>query len=205
MNAPLLPVPLVVLTDRPQVRQPLRDVLRAAAHARATAVLVREKDLPRDERYQLARTARDLFACVIVAADVALAQETGADGVHLAATDPLPTDQRGLVVGRSCHDARSVARAAAEGCTYATVSPVFTSASKPGYGPALDCDGLAAVVATDTIPCIALGGIHPDNAQRCLRAGAAGVAVMGAVMRAEDPADTCRALLAAVAGGKATR
>ncbi|GIF46122.1 thiamine-phosphate pyrophosphorylase [Asanoa ferruginea] len=113
--------------------------------------------------------------------------------VHLAAREPFPT-ARPALVGRSCHDAAEVAAAAAEGCDYVTVSPVYLSASKPGYGPPLGPPGLAALTR-NAPPVYALGGVSPAEAAACRAAGAYGVAVMGAVMRDPDSvADYLRAL-----------
>jgi len=72
------------------------------------------------------------------------------------------------------------------GADYVTVSPVFLTVSKPGYGPALGTDGLARIVARVAGPVIALGGVTAANAASCRAAGAQGVAVMGEVMRAAD-------------------
>jgi thiamine-phosphate pyrophosphorylase len=89
-----------------------------------------------------------------------------------------------------------VAEAEAHGAAYVTASPVFTTISKPGYGPTLGADGLAELVASTDLPVIALGGVTgPAEIDACRQAGAAGVAVMGAVMTAADPARTVRALL----------
>jgi thiamine-phosphate pyrophosphorylase len=74
-----------------------------------------------------------------------------------------------------------VARAAAEGCDWVFVSPVFPTPSKPGYGPALGPDGLARLVAGGP-PAYALGGVRPGDVAACRAAGAAGIAVMGGVM-----------------------
>ena len=112
----------------------------------------------------------------------------------LSAADAFP-DPRPAVVGRSCHSAAELARARAEGCDHAFVSPVFLTASKPGHGPALGLAGLAELVPLGP-PVYALGGIGPDDVAGCLAAGARGVAVMGGVMR--DPASV-RDHLAALA------
>ena len=70
---------------------------------------------------------------------------------------------------------------------------MFPSPSKPGYGPPLGTEVLADLpVAT-----FALGGVDAASVGACRRAGAAGVAVMGAVMRADDPAAVVRSLLRA--------
>jgi thiamine-phosphate pyrophosphorylase len=81
------------------------------------------------------------------------------------------------------------------------LSPIFASPSKPGYGPALGTDALASL----PLPCFALGGVTATNAAACLAAGAAGIAVMGAVMTAADPAAAVRELLALVADGPGAR
>jgi thiamine monophosphate synthase len=100
-------------------------------------------------------------------------------------------------VGRSCHDAAELGRVSTE--DYAFVSPVFPTPSKPGYGPALTPAGLAELVRRSPVPVVALGGVQtPEDAAACVAAGAAGVAVMGAVMRATDPASVVNRLLTAV-------
>lgn len=185
--------PLLVLTDRRQAARPLTEVVRAAVEGGARAIVVREKDLPRDERRDLvaaisAAIGRD--ATVLVASDGGL----GGDGVHLAAADP--PEPGAALVGRSCHDASEVDAAAAEGATYATVSPVGVSTSKPGYGPPLGIAGLAALCGRG-VPVYALGGVDDGLVGACRGAGAAGVAVMGHLMRAADPAAATRALLRA--------
>ncbi len=118
------------------------------------------------------------------------------DGVHLAADEPFPDPAPGIV-GRSCHRIDELARAASEGCTYATLSPIFASASKPGYGPPLGAD----VLRDAPLPVFALGGVDRQRAGRCVEAGAAGVAVMGGVMRAADPTAEVAALLDALGVG----
>jgi len=103
--------------------------------------------------------------------------------VHLSADAPFP-NPRPALVGRSCHSADEVARARAEGCDYAFVSPVYPTPSKPGYGPALGPAGLAALCPPG-LPVYALGGVQPSSVAECLAAGAYGVAVMGPILR--DP------------------
>lgn len=190
---------LLVLTDRTQTGgRPLLEVLRAAADGGARAVLVREKDLSGVERDALVEALRPYVEVLLVAAG-----PTGrpaldrVDGVHLAARDPLPTC-RPRLLGRSCHDADELRRAGLEGCDYVTVSPVFPSPSKPGYGPPVTLAGLRALAGGSTVPVFALGGVTAERAAACVDAGAHGVAVMGAVMRAPDPAGVVAALVEAV-------
>lgn len=190
---------LLVLTDRDRSRtagRTLEETVAAAVAAGATAIVYREKTLPGPERRALGERVADACgsAALVVASDPALARDLGAATVHLAADDPWP-EADDLMVGRSCHGAVELADAAAHGAAYATLSPIFATDSKPGYGPALGLDGLATLVADVRLPVYALGGIRADTVRRCLATGAAGVAVMGTVMGAEDPDAAVRALL----------
>ena len=108
---------------------------------------------------------------------------------------------RSEVSGRECCMADSADEAAAllrAGADYVTVSPVFVTASKPGYGPAIGLDGLTHIVSQTPGPVIALGGITPENAALCLSTGVRGVAVMGEVMRSADPGATVESILRAM-------
>lgn len=191
---PLRSLPrLLVLTDRRQLPagRSLDDTVRACAPAGLTTVVLRELDLPEAQRAELAGTlARHV---TVIAARTPLPV---AAGVHLA-THQLPVVSRH---GRSCHDAAQLRTAAATGAAWATLSPVAGTASKPGHGPALGVEGFGRLLpAAAGVPVYALGGVDPDNAAAFRRAGAHGVAVMGAVMRAEDPVAVVRELLEAVA------
>lgn len=196
------PLPrLLVLTDRTQARsRSLVEVVRGAVAGGARGVVLREKDLTRAERVEIAAQLRTAVEVLVVASDPLIP----ADGVHLAATDPMP-DPRPTLVGRSCHDADDIARAVAEGCDYVTVSPVFASASKPGYGLPFGVDGLRELTNGAAVPVYALGGVTPDRARACLDAGAHGVAVMGEIMRARHPAQTVADLLTAIAAAEVRR
>ncbi|GAA1757904.1 thiamine phosphate synthase [Luedemannella helvata] len=208
---------LLLLTDATHAAGPLTFVVAGAIDRGVRAVVLREKHQPYARRRALAADLAALLAPVdgtlIVAGGPAGAGVPGgaavpggpvgagpprdpgwpAGGVHLAARDPFP-GPRPALVGRSCHDAAEVARAAAEGCDYVTVSPIYPTASKPGYGPALGPSGLASLCGQ--VPVFALGGVLPEHVADCRRAGAYGVAVMGPAMR--DPAIVA-AYLAALA------
>ncbi len=207
---------LLVLTDGEQTRErTLLETVRLAIDGGAKAIVLREKRATTAERRALAAVIHPLVAAIggvlLIASDLTIE----ADGVHLAAVDPFPAERPALV-GRSCHNLADIRRAAAQGCDYATLSPVFETRSKPGYGPALglaglrdivddfelgsdDAPGAAPVGANGRpMPIYALGGIDIDMAGVCLRAGAHGVAVMGDIMRAADPSATTHALAHAV-------
>ena len=199
----MLPVPpLLVISDRRQARQPLQRVVEAAFASGCRWFSLREKDLPPDERRALLGVlvilGRRFGAVVTAHEDIEAVAAVGADGVHLpgggsavAARARLP----GALIGASAHSADEAAALLRAGADYVTASPVFVTASKPGYGPALGLDGLARVVAAARGPVVALGGITPENAAACLAAGACGIAVMGEVMRAADPQATVEYIL----------
>ncbi|MEQ4302795.1 thiamine phosphate synthase [Plantactinospora sp. B6F1] len=186
---------IVLVTDRRQASRPLDEVVRAAVDGGARWVLLRERDLPRPERLELARRLRAILAPVHGTLLVAGPDPLGGDAVHLPAVGPYPPPGLPLV-GRSCHDLTELGRLSTE--DYLTLSPVYPSPSKPGYGPPLGPDGLAGLVGRSRVPVVALGGVGtPAQVGACLAAGAAGVAVMGAVMRSDDPAGLVRHLCAA--------
>ena len=110
----------------------------------------------------------------------------GAAGVQLgdaAAVAPARARLgRGALLGVSAHSLAEVRAAREAGADYVTLSPIFLTASKPGYGPAL---GLAALgEAAALMPVVALGGIDIEKASACFMFGAGACAVMGLVMRA---------------------
>ncbi|MFP5577973.1 MAG: thiamine phosphate synthase [Acidimicrobiia bacterium] len=200
----LLPLPrLLVLTDRRHASGPLADVVAAAVDAGARAVVLREKDLPDDDREALLAQVAPL---VHGAGGLLLSAGThipGADGVHQPSDAGPPAAGAGIT-GRSCHDAAQVRAAEADGVHYVTVSPVYATASKPGYGPTLGIEGLEALAGSTTVPVYALGGIDgPAAVTACRKAGAHGVAVMGAIMRAARPGPLVARLLTAAEGDRA--
>ncbi|MEH3117551.1 MAG: thiamine phosphate synthase [Methylorubrum populi] len=206
--------PLLVVTDRHGAARPLAETVRAAVAGGARFVWLRDRDLDREARRDLARTLADLLRPVggtlVVGGAAELAVEAGAQGVHLpgsAGLDGIRAARSRLgagLVGVSAHSPAEVAAAAEAGADYVTLSPIFPTASKPGYGPAL---GLAALrtACASRLPVFALGGIDADNARACREAGAAGVAVMGGVMRAPDPGGESARILAALSGAARER
>jgi thiamine monophosphate synthase len=187
------------LGSLPADQRALVAVVAAAVDGGARWVVLRERDLPESERRTLADVLRALLppGRLIVAGPNPL----GGAAVHLAATELLPDDAAGggcRLVGRSCHSADELARLSIE--DYATLSPIFPTVTKPGYGPPLWPAGAERLVAgvggrSRSVPWLALGGVDsPPRAAACGRAGAIGVAVLGAVMRADDPGRAVREL-----------
>nr|WP_246158259.1 thiamine phosphate synthase [Catellatospora sichuanensis] len=186
---------VVVVTDRRQAARPLSDVVAAAVTAGARIVLLREKDLPRVQRLRLAVALRGLLRPVGGLLIVAGQDTLDGEALHLRAGAVAPLG-RPRLLGRSCHDGAELDRLSTE--DYVTLSPVYPSRSKPGYGPPLEPSGLRRLAARAGRPVLALGGVEtPEQAAACRATGVAGVAVMGAVMRAADPASVYARLRAA--------
>jgi thiamine-phosphate pyrophosphorylase len=170
---------LIVVADVDTAPRPLPEIVAGAAEHGARGFLLRARTLPASDRSALAAALRAVLP------DDALLIVTGGTGsaIHLSAHEQFPQPRPSLV-GRSCHDAAEVDQAVVEGCDYIFVSPVFVTASKPGYGPALGPNGLAGL-CRPALPVYALGGVLPDRVAPCRAAGAYGVAVMGPVLH--DP------------------
>lgn len=187
---------LLAVTDRHQARLPLPDQVSALLEAGLRWIWLRDRDLPPGERRRLAEDvmarASQAGALLTIGANAALAAEIGAAGAHLRAVAELAPARRRLgakaLLGLSAHSLADVRDAASAGADYVTLSPIFASASKPGYGPALGLGALTQACAFG-IPVLALGGIDPGNAAACIDSGAAGLAVMGPLMRTAAPGE----------------
>jgi thiamine-phosphate pyrophosphorylase len=203
-----LPVPpLLLVTDRTQAKLPLEDVVERACAGGCRWVSLREKDLPAHEQIALARKlapiAQRCGARLTLHGDADLARNAGVNGVHLSAHGDAAVARAALgpraLVGISVHSAAEAAALDSRVVDYAIAGPAFLTASKPGYGPALGPDGLAAICRAALVPVVAIGGIEANNIADVLSADTAGIAVMGSVMRSADPDRTVKDLLDALA------
>lgn len=198
--------PLLLVTDRGQAQRPLEDILAAAFAAGCRWASLREKDLPRADQVALAKRllllARKAEATLTLHGDPALAREAGVDGVHLPSGANAAAARAalgaGALIGLSVHAGDDLEAIATADIDYLLAGPAFATESKPGYGPFFGTAGIAALARSTDLPVLAIGGIGPDNAADAMAAGAAGVAVMGGVMRAADPGAAVTALLRAL-------
>jgi thiamine-phosphate diphosphorylase len=160
------------------------ETARRAVDAGATVVQLRVKDVPTPEVVARGSGLADLGVTVVVNDDVDAALALRADGVHLGQSDPGAERARaeGLLLGRSAVTFEQAVEAEAD---YLGVGPVWETPSKEDADPALGLDELARICAAVSAPVVAIGGIDASNAAACIRAGAAGVAVVRA---ATDPA-----------------
>jgi thiamine-phosphate diphosphorylase len=198
---------LMVITDPVLLsgRDPVA-VCRAAVQGGATMIQVRWKDGIPAEVLELTRAlvaALPVPVLVNDRADIALA--AGAAGAHLGWDDPplqslQPHVPAGFLLGISVGTPEEAMRAAAAPADYWSIGPCFATPSKPDAGAPLGPEGFAAIarLAPEGIPVIGIGGITSENAPLITRAGAAGVAVIGAVLSAPAPEAAARALRAAL-------
>jgi len=130
-------------------------------------------------------------------------------GVHLpAGSDPqaarklLGADK---LIGASIHSVGEAEAIDPASVDYALAGPAFETESKPGYGPEIGRKGLAEIARATRVPILAIGGLNVMRAAEVLAAGPFGIAVMGGVMRAADPARVMRELLLVVADARLQR
>ena len=182
-------------------------VLAQALKAGRSAVQLRERDLGGKELLELAEDLRRIMvshsAQFIVndRLDVALSLE-GA-GVHLRSNSlPVSVARRVLgphrLLGASVHSVNEAVEAEAAGADYIILGPVFETPSKHMYGPPLGLAKVEEAARAVRVPIVAIGGLTTARARDARRAGAFGVAVITAVLGAEDVEAATRALLDAV-------
>ena len=162
------------------------ETARRAAAGGATVVQLRWKGATTAELVELGERLGDLGAELIVNDDVEAALELGC-GVHLGQSDPGIERAReaGIPLGISVAKRRDAAIAEYAGATYLGAGPIWWTPSKPDADEPIGIDGLRDICLSVSIPVVAIGGIDPANAAECIRAGAAGVAVIRAVVEIE--------------------
>ncbi len=195
-----LPLLLCYITDRrqflgneEQTQGLLLEKIAECAAAGVDYIQLREKDLSIRALERLAERAMKALPSgartkLLINSRVDVALACGAHGVHLPASDIPPSEARALfaragrnspvVIGASCHSPEEEALAEAHGADFALFGPVF---EKNGHTNPHGEDSLRAVchrsnLARIPMPVLALGGVAPNNAEQCVRAGASGIA-----------------------------
>jgi thiamine-phosphate pyrophosphorylase len=206
---------LCVITD-PQLGHGLShlEIARQAIEGGAPMIQLRDKRagpgqlLP--QARQMARLCRDRGVRFIVNDRLDLALAADADGVHLGQDDLPPKAARarlgaGKILGVSTHSLEQAVRAAEEGADYLGIGPIFHTATKStGYEP-VGCDAIRQLRSRIDLPLLAIGGITLINVGEVIRAGAAGVAVISAIIDDCDIARATQAFLAAIQEVKRAR
>jgi thiamine-phosphate pyrophosphorylase len=183
---------LLVITDKklkPNIVKAIEDVLRGGA----TSIQLRLKESSTKEMIEVGRKIRKLtrnygaLYFVDDRLDVALA--TDADGVQLGPDDmPIAIAREmapNLIIGGSVYSLEEAVRAESEGADFLGAGSVFASPTKTD-ARVIGLNGLREIVKNVKIPVVAIGGINTSNAEAVLKTGVAGIAVISAVMGAED-------------------
>lgn len=199
---------LCLVTDRRVTGdRSLPDVVEACLSAGLRTVQLRETDLDARSLLDLARRLRALTArygaqlLINDRVDVALAAD--ADGVHVPAAGLPPEVVRRLIgpkrlLGVSTHAAAEAEAAGRAGADFVVFGPVYDTPSKRPYGAPQGLGALSEVCRRAAVPVVAIGGVTAAHVPEIRAAGATGVAVIRALLEAEDPARATSALLGAL-------
>jgi thiamine-phosphate diphosphorylase len=201
---------LIVVTDAGLAGgRTVRDVVREALAAGAPAVQLRNKGDSVRDLVALGRAlrgdTRSAGALLFVNDRFDLALVLEADGVHVG-PDDLPVSAvrgaapPGFLIGRSADDPEVARRAVADGADYIGCGAVFGTTTKADAGDVIGPAGLARMVAAVDVPVVGIGGITVERAPEVAATGAAGIAVVGAVMGADDVGSAVGSLLGSMAG-----
>lgn len=181
----------------PSVRpdRPLVDVLRKAAALGVRLFQYRDKLASMKAAYTqalaLRQAATEVGACLIINDRCDLALAVNADGVHLGQDDLPIADARRLLgpdtlIGLSTHGPEQVREAVQLKPDYIGFGPIFSTATKTDHDPVVGLEGLRAARTLTTLPMFAIGGITADRVDDIIAAGANGVAVISAILKAPD-------------------
>lgn len=193
---------LLLVTDRTQAGgRSLPSLIRQAVSAGLPAVQLRERDLSTRELLPLTQEIQSITAShavpLIVNDRVDLMMALNLDGVHLRSDSLPPLLVRQLIgpgrlIGVSTHSVEDVRRANQGGADYVVFGPIFETPSKRPFGPPLGLHLLADVCCRSSIPVLAIGGITCERVRDVRRAGAHGVAVIGALLSRDDISEAVR-------------
>ena len=194
-----MPIPrLQVITDEVlQTRYTHLQLAQLAIAGGADAVQYREKR-PLTTR-ELMHTATDMLAscrsastCLIVDDRVDVARSAGAEAVHLGRHDLDAATARAIlgpdaIIGGTANSYNEARAVWASGVDYIGVGPIYGTQSKANPAPVMGLDVLARICADSPLPVVAIGNVTAERIPEVIAAGAYGVAVLSAVLRADDP------------------
>jgi thiamine-phosphate pyrophosphorylase len=193
---------LCLVTDRGLARgRPLTQIVGAAVRGGVTMVQLREKAATTRAFLEEARALKSLLAPLgvhlIVNDRLDIAMAVDADGVHVGQTDmPIEDVRRFLgpdkIVGLSITDAARITRPDAAAADYLGIGPIYQQQTKEDAEAPLGVEGFRRLRALTPKPVLAIGGLKPDNCAPVLAAGADGVAVVSAIVAADEPETAAR-------------
>jgi thiamine-phosphate pyrophosphorylase len=195
---------LYLVTDRGlALGRSTLEIVKAAVDGGATVVQLREKDCSTREFIEQALAIKDFLKArrvpLIINDRLDVAQAVKADGVHLGQTDmslELAKDILGdsMIIGISAESREDAIAAEKGGANYLGVSPIFATATKTDTAPPLGLAGLREIRKAVRLPLVGIGGLNTENSAAVIRSGADGVAVVSAIVAADDPQAAAGAL-----------
>ncbi len=186
---------LYLITDRHVAKKPLPEAVRDALEGGVRAVQLREKDMPIRDLLHLAaelrKITREYGAKLFINDRVDVALGVEADGVHVGHDSPnigLIRRQVGklMLIGASTHSREEAISAEADGADFITFGPIYETQSKLKYGKPVGIHSLKSLVCDVRIPVFAIGGIKSGNMRFAFGYGASGVAMISAILGAEN-------------------
>ena len=185
---------LCLVTNRNRTsKRDLGFIVNDAISGGVNMVQFRDREMKGPKKLEMAISLKDLTkdkAMFMVNGDVELAKEVAADGIHFPEGQNSDANYQNLkkkfIIGRSVHSFESAVKAASEGMDYLTVGTIFPSNSHPN-GETSGTEIIEEISNKLSIPLIGIGGISEGNCLQVMEAGAAGVAVIGAISEAASP------------------
>ena len=188
---------LYLVTDRGLARgRSTLEIVSAAVHGGATVVQLREKDCSTRDFIEQALTIKEFLkdrgVPLIINDRLDVAQAVKADGVHHGQTALPLTEAKtilgdSMIIGISAESLQDAIEAEQGGADYLGVSPIYATPTKTDTSPPLGLEGLREIRKVVRLPLVGIGGLNRDNAAEVIRNGADGVAVVSAIVSADDP------------------
>ena len=205
---------LYLVTDRGLARgRSTMDIVKAAVRGGVTCVQLREKECSTLEFIEQALSIKDYLSArqipLIINDRLDVAQAVKADGIHLGQTD-MPLDIAraivgdSMIIGISAESLEDAVVAEKGGADYLGVSPIYATPTKTDTAAPLGLEGLRRIRAEVKIPLVGIGGLNRENAAEVIRNGADGVAVVSAIVAADDPEAAAGKLNQLITGAKTT-
>lgn len=177
-----------------------------AVRGGATLIQLRDKHATDAELIQIARRLKQAMAStdvpLVINDRVAVAEASGADGVHLGQDDGDVAEARRrlgatAIIGLSVQNLRQLNELDTASLDYLGLGPVFVTATKRDHAAPLGFDELTRLVAASPLPCVAIGGLKAEHSAQLRQSGADGLAVVSAICGQPDPQAATRALVKA--------
>ena len=188
---------LYLVTDRSLSRERSTfEIVKAGVAGGVTCVQLREKNCSTRKFIEEALSVKEFLKTsnipLIINDRVDVAQAVQADGVHLGQTDmPLTMAKDilkdSMIIGISVESLEDAIRAEKDGADYIGISPIFATPTKTDTALPLGLEGLKEISRAVSLPKVAIGGLNPENAGEVILNGASGIAVVSAIVSADDP------------------